>query len=100
MVIQFNYNKSFKFIHSLFNNKNSKAISGERIGLELRKILSQKFSDSIIKMFYDFRINEFIGELYFGKKYFFKDFLFIILLLKVYQSAAILVNIMKLTETT
>ena len=37
-------------------------ISGERIGVEVRKILAQKFSDKFIKIFYDFKISDYIGK--------------------------------------
>ncbi len=36
-------------------------ISGERIGYELRKILSQKFSDSFLKIFYEMNMNKYLG---------------------------------------
>jgi hypothetical protein len=36
-------------------------ISGERIGYELRKILSQKFSDSFLKIFYEINISKYLG---------------------------------------
>jgi len=43
------------------NVEGLRLISGERIGYELRKILSQKFSDSFMKLFYEYGIAKFIG---------------------------------------
>ena len=37
-------------------------ISAERKGDELRKILSQKFSDTFMRMFYDLKISKYIGK--------------------------------------
>ena len=36
-------------------------ISNQRIGNEMKKILSQKFSDSFLKIFYDFKMDLYLG---------------------------------------
>ena len=38
-------------------------ISGERIGYEFRKILAQKFSDVFMKLFYEFKMPKYLGNL-------------------------------------
>jgi hypothetical protein len=61
-VFDFYLKYLFIFYFIYFFNK---VISNQRIGNEMKKILSQKFSDSFIKMFYDFKMDTYLGMFFF-----------------------------------